>query len=308
VTLLLHSVLRPCRGCILLFAPMDERRQALSPMAVGPVLEAVLQACHLSSFAALRGASSHSHCLADRSRRVKFPKWPLKLTIGCDEFVQRHRNISPEFAVHFDIQSCRAFAGEEEMSLPQQIVEVLISQLGSMHRAFGDICKLWALPKLRRRATMRYEMTKEEYEWSSMQVAMQCDPRASRQLLLVDADQEVFLRHTFLDHEYLLPGPGMATTGAFRKLDGKGLPCDEPHRWVLCRLREVLEKQRGRPTPVDDCLNNLWLPGNIFAPSSSLRPASNESPSDDEEMVFRPRKEKSIPGPSWPLAVQRIFS
>ena len=41
---------------------------------------------------------------------------------------------------------------------------------------------------------------------------------------------------------------------------------------------------------LDPGLNNLWLPGNIFAPSSSLRPASNESPSDDEEMVFRPRK------------------
>ena len=25
--------------------------------------------------------------------------------------------------------------------------------------------------------------------------------------------RQVFLRHTFLDHEYLLPGPGMATTG-----------------------------------------------------------------------------------------------
>ena len=45
-------------------------------------LKAVLQACHLSSFAALRGASSHSRCLADRSSpgdsfEPREPKLPM---------------------------------------------------------------------------------------------------------------------------------------------------------------------------------------------------------------------------------------
>lgn len=35
---------------------------------------------------------SANHPNVSRSRRVKFPKWPLKLTIGCDEFVKHHRS------------------------------------------------------------------------------------------------------------------------------------------------------------------------------------------------------------------------
>lgn len=128
-----------------------------------------------------------------------------------------------------------------------------------MHRTYGEACTLWTLPKLRRRATLRQEMTVQEYQWSSMQVAMQCDPRASREMLLEDARRQVVLRHVFLDQDYVLPNPAIKTGAARTRhpvLDTFG---DVSHRWVLRQLRKLRDAQRGSPAIVDDCYNACSL-------------------------------------------------
>lgn len=245
---------------------MGEPVDALSSIVAGPVLEAVLHACPPSSFAAVRGASLQTRLEADQLNQMS-PRWPLRLLIRSDHFVRRHEEMPPEFVLHFNVGSCRAFASsmgskgnqDEEIHLPRDLAEEFIRKLGSMHRTYGEACTLWTLPKLRRRATLRQEMTVQEYQWSSMQVAMQCDPRASREMLLEDARRQVVLRHVFLDQDYVLPNPAIKTGAARTRhpvLDTFG---DVSHRWVLRQLRKLRDAQRGSPAIVDDCYNACSL-------------------------------------------------
>ncbi|CAK9049799.1 unnamed protein product [Durusdinium trenchii] len=217
---------------------------------VGPMLEAVLSACHSSTFGALRAASTHQRTLADQLERSEMPKWPLLLLITFDSFVTRHRqDMHPEFVLEFDCSSsCRAFSGANaedgaRIEVPQTTAEDFVRRLGSMHRALGRESLLWGLPKLRRRATLHCEMTKE--------VAMQCDPRASRQMVLVDADKQVVFCHTFLDPDYPMPTPGRGAQGAFRKVNEKGVARDLHHCWLLRRLRKL----RGHSNIMDERFN-----------------------------------------------------
>ncbi|CAJ1433773.1 unnamed protein product, partial [Effrenium voratum] len=62
-----------------------------SKITTGPAFEALLDACHLSAFAALRVCSSSCLAAADRQDRTKLiPKWPLVMVITSDAFVRRH--------------------------------------------------------------------------------------------------------------------------------------------------------------------------------------------------------------------------
>lgn len=277
------------------WAPMGEAVDALSAIVAGPVLEAVLHACPHSSFAAVRGACLQTRLVADQLNHQRSPRWPLRLLIRWDNFVRRHEEIPPEFILQFDVGRCRAFASSmgskgkrekfvedlEEVHLPRELVEEFIRKLGSMHRTFGETCKLWTFPKLRRRATMREDMTVQEYQWCSMQVAMQCDPRASREMLLQDALGEVVLRHVFLDQDCFLPHPAIRT-GATRTrhpvLDTFG---DVSHRWFLRQLRKLRDAQRGSPAILDDSYNACSL--------GIIDPALISTAEDEDDDIFSNR-------------------
>mmetsp|Transcript_12119 Transcript_12119/g.22851 ORF Transcript_12119/g.22851 Transcript_12119/m.22851 type:complete len:273 (+) Transcript_12119:116-934(+) len=225
----------------------------------GPALEALMQLCHDGApLTALRTVNRNMCSVAERVGRSRsIPKLPLVLMVTADDFVHQHRPEEPEFVVEFlpcGTSTCTYTVrqGEEEdeqrkVNVPAPLSADLLRKLGRLQHQHGCESHLWAFPKLQRRATLNLHMTPEEYAWSSMQVAMQCDPRASRRLLLLDAEEKVILKHTFLDPDFVLPPPGR---GAFRLLDQKGIPADQTHRWLLHQLRDLC----GSPNViVDSC-------------------------------------------------------
>ncbi|CAE7694237.1 ALKBH8 [Symbiodinium sp. CCMP2456] len=230
-------------------------------MTAGPALEALMQLCHEgASLMALRTASRSFCGAAERVGRTgNLPRWPLVLMITVDEFVSKHRPSEPEFVIEFErgetasctytIHRCTQEdqSQKERVQVPHAQVVEFIRKLGRLRHGLGMENRLWALPKLQRRATLNLNMTPEEYAWSSMQVAMQCDPRASKRLVVLDAQKKVMLKHTFLDPDYVLPQPGR---GVFRKIDSKGIHCDRVHRCLLRQIRDLC----GNPNAiVDSC-------------------------------------------------------
>ncbi|CAE7449866.1 unnamed protein product [Symbiodinium pilosum] len=230
-------------------------------VAAGPALEALMQLCHEGTPLTALRTVSRSFCSASErvGRTGNLPKWPLVLMITTDDFVSKHRPVEPEFVIDFErgeaaICSYTVYRDTQEHQEQKEKVEVpcalaadFVRKLGRLHHGHGAESQLWALPKLQRRATLNLNMTPEEYAWSSMQVAMQCDPRASKRLVLLDAREKVILKHTFLDPDFVLPQPGR---GVFRKVDKKGIHCDRVHRWLLRQLRDLC----GNPNViVDNC-------------------------------------------------------
>ncbi|CAE7680450.1 unnamed protein product [Symbiodinium sp. CCMP2592] len=230
-------------------------------VTAGPALEALMQLCHEgASLMALRTASRSFCGAAERVGRTgNLPRWPLVLMITVDEFVSKHRPSEPEFVIEFErgetascnytIHRCTQEdqSQKERVQVPHAQVVDFVRKLGRIRHGLGVENRLWALPKLQRRATLNLNMTPEEYAWSSMQVAMQCDPRASKRLVVLDAQKKVMLKHTFLDPDYVLPQPGR---GVFRKIDSKGIHCDRVHRCLLRQIRDLC----GNPNAiVDSC-------------------------------------------------------
>ncbi|CAE7353096.1 unnamed protein product [Symbiodinium natans] len=228
-----------------------------------------MQLCHEGAPMMALRTVSRSFCSAlERVGRMGgMPKWPLVVMITADDFVSKHRPVEPEFVIEFErgeMATCSYTVYGNSLDTRQNAKYIFSlksrggacgargsnatsGKLGRIRHGLGVESRLWALPKLQRRATLNLNMTPEEYAWSSMQVAMQCDPRASKRLVLLDAQEKVVLKHTFLDPDYVLPQPGR---GVFRKVDNKGIHCDRVHRSLLRQVRDLC----GNPNAiVDSC-------------------------------------------------------